>query len=76
MRMRGPPRLQKNSKSRYLRSNLTSKQKIISSNQLLLELLKSGVLGIRLVRNRVFRASPEDMVIRYSCTTNFVAASS
>jgi hypothetical protein len=46
------------------KSNIETK--IISSNQLLLELLKSGVLGIRLVRDRVFWASPEDMAIRYS----------
>jgi hypothetical protein len=46
------------------KSNIETK--IISSNQLLLELLKSGVLGIRLVRDRVFWASPKDMAIRYS----------
>jgi hypothetical protein len=40
--------------------------RLLSSNELLLELLKSGVLGIRLVRDKVYWASPEDLAIRYN----------
>ena len=49
-----------------LEKRLRVEVKLLSSNELLLELLNSGVLGIRLVRDKVFWGGPEDLAIRYS----------
>jgi hypothetical protein len=49
-----------------LREKFGVETRLISSDELLLELLKSGVLGVRLVRDRIFWTSPEDMAIRYN----------
>ena len=49
-----------------LKERLKIETRLITSNELLLGLLKAGVLGVRLVRDRIYWASPEDVAIRYS----------
>lgn len=39
--------------------------KVLSSDELLLELLGSGVLGLRYAHDRIYWAGPEDVAVRY-----------
>jgi len=51
---------------KLLKERLNIDTRLISSSELLLELLRSGILGVRLVKDRIYWASPEDVAIRYN----------
>ncbi|MCD6592676.1 hypothetical protein J7L00_01115 [Candidatus Bathyarchaeota archaeon] len=48
-----------------LREKIDAEVRLLTSDKLLLELVGSGVLGMRLIRDRVYWAGPEDLAIRY-----------
>ena len=51
---------------KLLKERLNIETYLISSNELLLKLLTAGILGVRLVKDRIYWASPEDVAIRYN----------
>ncbi len=53
-----------------LREKLRIDVRLLQGDELLLELLRSGVLGIRLVKDKVYWAGPEDLAIRYNAQSN------